>query len=394
MTKIGQVKLADIQDAIDVRDPHQDAIGRNQTILTEISGEIPTDDDWVRYSYATQSQEVDIFEPMQDPGYSGTFDDLLSFFRYIRNVAREMSGRFRIQTKSSPKRSERGRPVEVMAIMQGEDSSYDCGPDSEEEDESQDYGDEDDTAEVHVLSSTQLEHQQHGIHSISDIMGVRKVNRESVISSEEWKMRSDGAKDVNGNEQKFPSSFPAMAFVIKQYLGHTALMARLLGIVREAAARLYLHIKVAPMEIYESDMMGCKRAAKNHFLPKSHTEVICTQRKENSRPTAVGMQDFLQKYALKLSPEFASKRCQASQNPTCKQGNCHLKEYSGCPEQKQHYYKVHLKEMLIDEFEVLTRYTTGDASRNPAPDQLTPQEVKELVLAIVMHAFTLHWANK
>ena len=106
------------------------------------------------------------------------------------------------------------------------------------------------------------------------------------------------------------------------------------------------------------------------------------------------MQDFLQKYALKLSPEFASKRCQASQNPTCKQGNCHLKEYSGCPEQKQHYYKVHLKEMLIDEFEVLTRYTTGDASRNPAPDQLTPQEVKELVLAIVMHAFTLHWANK
>ena len=60
----GQVKLVDIQDAIDVRDPHNDAIGRNQTILTEISGEIPTDDVWVRHSYNAQSQEVDIFEPM------------------------------------------------------------------------------------------------------------------------------------------------------------------------------------------------------------------------------------------------------------------------------------------------------------------------------------------
>ena len=64
-----------------------------------------------------------------------------------------------------------------------------------------------------------------------------------------------------------------------------------------------------------------------------------------------------------------------------------------CPEQRKYYYQELLGGMIMDEFEVLERYTIGDASQNELPDQLNPQEVKQLVLSIVIQAFTLRWSS-
>ena len=398
-----QVKLEDIQEVINVKDLHADALGQNEKVLSDLSGEIPTDSEWVRYAYAIQNQTVNIWEPEQGPGYSGTFHDLVSFFTYILSIAREMNGRSGRETetvaaKVQPVVKRQPTPHHpVFTTCATYTDDFDGEPESSGEDNCGECEHDEEVAGVNALSAMQQQqqaHLRHGIGRILEITGVKQVATDQIMSAQEWSNR----KPYGNKEQKFPSSFAQMAYGLRAGFDHNILTLRLLRFVNEAVKKLYRHINKEPMEILEHELSGCNRYFKPHFVKGSHTAIVCIQRLDGSRTAVVGIQKLIQKYVSMLAPESASRRCQAAAqekdpDSSCRQGKCSDQGYMTCPEQRKYYYQELLGGLIMDEFEVLERYTIGEASRNELPDQLNPQEVKQLVLSIVIQAFTLRWSS-
>lgn len=426
VTQPKQVKLREIQEVMNVKDPHPDAIGTCKDIIIEISSEIPnSESSWERFACTVQNQSWDIYD--EESGWSGSFNNLEAFFSYIQEIARAVVGHNGSRSKQPQAVSSyaigpaqggiRGNQPLVVAMVKGSGYEQDEQEDYENEgpggtgsyehdyDASEGEGEDQHEEEVEAYPTASMQdqqqaHRKHQMDRIWDITGVRKIRADQVITSGEWQLRDDIAE--KDRESLPPKTYAGLRYhMTSKYKkgGDTQkkLLARLKQFLQDAVSKLCTHIGKEPVMVADKDMQGCGRDVRDkhkkpcHLQRGSHTDVTCLHKEAGGRyrSSCEDIQKLYDLYAPQIEPELLAQRCEAMGSPQC--GKCSESYYTNCAAQRKHHYEVIEPAMLVAEFDILMKYTAVGPNDRKLEDQLSPTELRQLIIVIVMRAFTQWW---
>ena len=427
VTQPKQVKLREIQEVMNVKDPHPDAIGTCKDIIIEISSEIPnSESSWERFACTVQNQSWDIYD--EESGWSGSFNNLEAFFSYVQEIARAVVGHNGSRSKPpqvassyaigpAQEGSRSNQPL-VVAMVQGSGYEQDEHEDYDDEgpgeigfyehdyDASEGEGEDQHEEEVEAYPTASMQdqqqvHRKHQMDRIWDITEVRKIRADQVITTDEWQLRDNMSE--KDRESLPPKTYAGLRYhMISKYTkgGDTQkkLLARLKQFLQDAVANLCAHVGKEPVIVADKDMQGCGRDVRDkhkkpcHLQRGSHTDVTCLQRRAGDRSSCRDIQRLYDLYAPDMEPELLAKRCQALGSPQC--GKCSESNYTNCAAQRKHHYEVIEPAMLVAEFDILMEHTAKGSNDRRSEDQLSSTELRQLIIVIVMRAFTQWWNVK
>lgn len=177
------------------------------------------------------------------------------------------------------------------------------------------------------------------------------------------------------------------------------LLARLKQFLQDAVSNLCAHVGKEPVIVADKDMQGCGREVRDmkqkkpcHLQKGSHTDVTCLQRRAGDRSSCGDIQRLYDLYAPDMEPELLAKRCEALGSPQCVK--CSESNYTNCAAQRKHHYEVIEPAMLVAEFDILMEHTVKGSNDRRTEDQLSSTELRQLIIVIVMRAFTQWWNVK
>ena len=389
----GGVKVDDIRDLIDGTDVDKRAIGTDLRIMRELSCEIPDDHRWRNYAYQVQNKVANLWNsPRLTPAYSGHFADLPAYFNHISDVAAIMSrtGPRTAETKESvpvstvPNRKHKG--PHVMNVVKVE-----TNPTYEPDERSRESDDEDEVYEETQTNSLSTVNFSKSLQRVFEATGVNRILLDQVITREEFER---GISTAAVYEHK-PRTFAGLKFHLDHDYGEKKGL-RLCRYVQDALDRLCKRFGIEDMVVTEKELEGCHLGLRAHLNQGSHTAITCTQGQGRGTNQVPCMEKLNGEAAQLMTKENLTKQCQEKAKEQCKSGKCLDTGFKNCKAMKQYYFRVVMPPQLVGSFENLEGYAREKIEReNGRPTSSTYQmdsvKLKQLMLSIIIQAFTTHW---
>ena len=150
------------------------------------------------------------------------------------------------------------------------------------------------------------------------------------------------------------------------------------------------------MAVTEKELEGCHLGLRAHLNQGSHTAITCTQGQGRGTNQVPCMEKLNDEAAQLMTKENLTKQCQEKAKEQCKSGKCLDTGFKNCKAMKQYYFRVVMPPQLVGSFENLEGYAREKIEReNGRPTSSTYQmdsvKLKQLMLSIIIQAFTTHW---
>jgi len=190
-----------------------------------------------------------------------------------------------------------------------------------------------------------------------------------------------------------PRTFAGLKFHLDHDYGEKKGL-RLCRYVQDALDRLCKRFGIEDMVVTEKEIEGCHLGHRVHLNQGSHTAITCTQRRGTNQVPC--MEKLNGEAAQLMTKENLTKQCQEQAKEQCKSGRCVDTDFRRCQAMKQYYFRVVMPTLLVGSFENLEGYArekTESENRRPTSStyQMDSVKLKQLMLSIIIQAFTAHW---
>lgn len=136
----------------------------------------------------------------------------------------------------------------------------------------------------------------------------------------------------------------------------------------------------------------CKNGCRNHLNPSSHTLMTCLQQMSSCHY----MTEFNQRYGTAFLSDQLITKC-STEPYKCERSDqgwkCADTGYKKCRAQKTCYFN-NLPGMLVEKWRAIERYKSHVKSGISTATNMTAEQLRTLMINIVMSGFTVHWRRK
>lgn len=221
------------------------------------------------------------------------------------------------------------------------------------------------------------------IDGIIDELGI-KYTLEQMVSREEWSQIDPENKPY----EKIPRTWAAISSIVGKNKRQVDLSEKFKQAFQAAFENLWQSMVQLPEDAVKSHEMKCPNTVANHLNPASHSGITCVQQLS----TYPGLFDFNQRYGTAFTTDNLATRCDAGKGCT---SECAQTGYKNCKAQKTHYFDS-APGMLLELWKVIRKQQQHKSGDRPIPhkERMNKQQLRSLMIGVLMCAFTVHWRKK